>query len=188
MQRTTKEIFPFAFSRRSTQSRFQNTIFLAWRGVSRMRSRLLSRLRRTMHIWRGSLGSFFGHIRSQSSTELGNVYLGQEFLCSLDGSFELNPRTIARSEYIRLLSATQGWSDTVDLRIFLMGFDAGEEWTRHNAGILENQHPSETESWLVSLREGYGCVPARVYQQIRAFNGQTSAATPAAILGETRRD
>lgn len=162
---------------------------LDWREARRSLYRLRRHLRGTMRIWRGCWGSFLGHIRSQSPIDMGSVYLGQEFLCSSDGSYQLNPRTVARSEYIQAVLATLEWPDTVDLRIFLMGFDAGEEWTRHSEGISGKLHPSETaESWLRPLTQSYGHIPTRAYQRIKAFNDPTSRVTPASITGITRDD
>lgn len=192
MQQTTRhqEASSFASSRHSKQDHSQHTRFLDWSKVFRPLSQLRRHLRRTMHIWGGSLGSFFGHIRIQSATKRVSVYLGPEFLKPTHaGCLELNSRTIARAEYIRALSAMYPWVDIADLRVFLMGFDAGEEWTHYSMGIVRKGHPSEMESWLDLTIESYGRIPDKVIQQIKAFNDQTSdAATPAAIAGVTRKD
>ena len=46
------------------------------------------------------------------------------------GCYVANRRTTARVEGIRKFLATHPWVDSVDLRIFLSGFDAGEEYYR----------------------------------------------------------
>jgi hypothetical protein len=45
-----------------------------------------------------------------------------------DGCYRANERTIARGEGIKRLQAKHRWVDTVDLQMFLEGFDAGEEY------------------------------------------------------------
>ena len=44
------------------------------------------------------------------------------------GCYQANTRTLARAEGIKRLQATRPWADIEDLRIFLEGFDAGEEY------------------------------------------------------------
>jgi hypothetical protein len=51
-----------------------------------------------------------------------------------DGLLTPEPRDIARIEGIERLLAMHPWSDTVDLRMYLIGFDAGERWASHNPG------------------------------------------------------
>jgi len=47
---------------------------------------------------------------------------------SLGQRFVPNERTLARAEGIETLRSTHKWVDTVDCRLFLMGFDAGEKY------------------------------------------------------------
>jgi hypothetical protein len=130
------------------------------------------------------LDSFFGHIRIQSATERVSVYFGPEFLeQSHAGCLELNTRTIARAEYTRALSAMYPWADTADLRVFLMGFDAGEEWAHCSMGNPRRKHPTEMKSWL-DLTESIGRVPQKVSEQARAFNDRTFDATSAVARAE----
>jgi len=87
-----------------------------------------------------------------------------------------------------LLATRQfSWADTVDLRIFLAGFDAGEQWTRHTTG-KERGIQSELESWLTPAQKDFGYIPQFVDQEISADKGQISDATPAAIAGVTGSD
>lgn len=124
--------------------------------------------------------SLRGHICIQPPTELwAGVSLGQEFLCRSDKCPQLNPRTIARAEYRQMLRAIYPWVDSVDLRLFLMGFDAGEEWTNHSNGSSGAGRPSEIESWLNLAAQNHGYVPDRIHERIRAFNEQILDATPA---------
>jgi hypothetical protein len=78
-------------------------------------------------IWSGAARSFVWHIRIQSSKETPHVDLGPVFLRSPDGSFLESLGTRARAEGIRNLSAKYPWVDMVHRRIFLEGFDAGEQ-------------------------------------------------------------
>lgn len=78
--------------------------------------------------WYAAFRSFRGHIRIQSATVGGRVDLG----CAVqleDGCYQANTRTLARAAGIEKLQAIHRWVDIVDLRIFLMGFEAGEEYS-----------------------------------------------------------
>jgi hypothetical protein len=167
---------------------FQYTRFLYWRAIRRSLSRIRQYLQGTMQILFRSLGSLHGHIGIQSPTEFWiGVNLGQEFLSQSDKRPRLNPRTTARAEYRQMLRAIYPWIDSVDLRIFLMGFDAGEEWVCDSMGSSEERRPSENESWLDLATQAYGYVPDRVRQRIKKFDDQTSDGTPVAISGVTSK-
>lgn len=72
--------------------------------------------------------SWVGHIRSQSPTKRNEVGAGPAFERDQDGGYRENLRTKYRVSCIENLSATHPWVDRIDLRNFLLGFDAGEEW------------------------------------------------------------
>ena len=85
-----------------------------------------------------------------------------------------------------MLLAKYSWADTVDLRIFLMGFDAGEQWQLHNP---YSEAEKQTErSWLSLAEKEFGSVSNKLAQAISEYSGQTSDAIPAAIAGVTRKD
>jgi len=67
-------------------------------------------------------------------------------------------------------------------RISLMGFDAGEQGTRHSAGSPREKHQDEIGSWLDLADSDYGYVPDRVRERIKAFNAQQSDATTRAAI------
>jgi hypothetical protein len=46
----------------------------------------------------------------------------------------VNTGTLALAACIESLSATYPWADIVDLRILLIGFDAGERWILDTMG------------------------------------------------------
>jgi len=75
----------------------------------------------------------------------------------------------------------------VDLRVFLMGFDAGEEWS-HRTCSGKAANSQVEDSWLNLASQRLGHVPDRVHQAISADSDQTSVVTPAAIAGVTRND
>lgn len=112
-------------------------------------------------IWRAAIRSCYGRIRIQSPTELLDSGAGSAFRRDPTGCLRPNTRTLARSCYIEMLSATYGWVDIVDLRIFLMGFDAGEQWTRHTMGSEPKNKP-EISSWLNLAENKLGSVASRV--------------------------
>jgi hypothetical protein len=72
--------------------------------------------------------------------------LGPASLLLPDGT-GAQPRTVARELYIEALWAIYPWADIPDLHIFLMGFDAGEQWTRHTSDS-ERKTPASPDSWL----------------------------------------
>ncbi len=63
----------------------------------------------------------------QFATATKRVDLGPS-LAFQDGYYAANKRTQARAEGIKRLLANHMWADSLDLRIFLEGFDAGEEY------------------------------------------------------------
>lgn len=144
-------------------------------------------LRDALHILFSSFRSFRGHISLQSPREAYGPSLGKAFVRGEDQSLQRNSRTLARSFYIEMLWANMPWIDMVDLRIFLMGFDAGEEW-RHHTDSGKATNSQAEDSWLNLVSQQFGYVPNRVRQAINADNGQTSDVTPAAIAGVIRND
>lgn len=124
---------------------------------------LLIRLRRKWIIIRLAFGSLLGHIRLQPSTTI----------LSLPGPIhrygQVWPRGahsyIARSFYRQMVSHLYPWADTVDLRLFLMGFDAGEQWLLHISG-KEECKPQEN-SWLALAETEFGYVPDLVNQWVK---------------------
>ena len=79
-----------------------------------------------------SLRRFLYRIRNIQTYK--TVDLGPAFQRLPDGSFGECARTHARSLGTDKLLARYGWADTEDARIFLEGFDAGEEWILRTQG------------------------------------------------------
>jgi len=178
-----------SFSLSQKQKRVPLRKIIGWRAASRiLLARLQDYLETSKCIWIAAFRSFRAHIRTQSAKGGIGVYMGLALVETPSGSFEPNPRTIARSLYIEMLQATHAkWADSVDLRIFLMGFDAGEQWTLHR-GDKELCLQADHSSWLDLAEKKSGRVIDRVTQEIKDFNDQTSVVTPAAIAGVTRND
>jgi hypothetical protein len=80
-----------------------------------------------LYIWRDAVCSFRGHIHTQSAKGRATVTFGPWFE-NHQGHLRRNKRTLARRLYTEKLLAIRPWVDSQDLQIFLMGFDAGEEW------------------------------------------------------------
>jgi hypothetical protein len=103
-------------------------------------------------IWRiysAAIRSCRARIRLQSPIEIFRVGTGPAFAVGPDQSLQPNIRTLARACYIEMLSATLDWADIVDFRTFLMGFDAGEQWTHHTQRS-EQQTAIEPLTWVSS--------------------------------------
>lgn len=89
-----------------------------------------------MYIVRGVFHSALVRIRLLCAKEGTHVDLGPAPMVLNDGS-RTNTRTRSRAEGIQMLLAKYYWADSLDLRIFLDGFDAGEEFGK--------AHPTNTE-------------------------------------------
>lgn len=89
---------------------------------------LLYHRRRTRRIWVSAFRSFREHIRLQyaKGSELGD--LGPASLLNEDGNLAENTRIAPRILYTEKWLSACPWADSVDLEIFLMGFDAAEQW------------------------------------------------------------
>lgn len=104
-----------------------------WR-VSR---RLRKRCQAVCCIWKSAFRSFLGHIRIQSTTAIPYTSFGPVYRETPDGCLVPDTRTQCRSSSTSILETTFPWLDQVDRKLFLMGFDAGEQWGRHNSDTGE---------------------------------------------------
>lgn len=77
--------------------------------------------------WCAVLHSFRAHIRIQCAKKGERVHVGPAYRCQ-DGHLCPDERTEARAEGIETMLATHPWADSADLKVFLMGFDAGEKF------------------------------------------------------------
>jgi hypothetical protein len=87
--------------------------------------------------------SLHGRIWLQFAKGLQGVSLGPRYHLK-----NLNVQTAARRLYTKRLSEILPWIDFQDLRIFLMGFEAGEEFACCNAGKQWIQKIGLASSWL----------------------------------------
>lgn len=83
-----------------------------------------------LRIWCGAFRSLIGHIESQSARVPFSVDFGPALQVGANGQYQPNERTLARALCTEKLRAIYPWVDTVDLRVFLMGFDEGERCAR----------------------------------------------------------
>ena len=98
------------------------------------------RLGRSWRIWRGAFRSCLGHIRTQSAKGQVGALVGPHGHLGAR-----NARTLVRTLYTQKLAATRPWVDSQDLEIFLMGFDAGEQWILRKQDKEVDKH-TESES------------------------------------------
>lgn len=95
------------------------------------------------------LRSVHAHISHQFATKGTRVDLGVS--CQFrDGCWQANTRTRARGEGIKKLLANHAWADSLDLHIFLSGFDAGEEYCNEIRSLeldtLESRNAQKTRN------------------------------------------
>jgi hypothetical protein len=147
---------PFCFQRRG---RFPHTLPVAWRAAKhRARLRLL-RFWVALCIWKTAFRSSYGHIEFERAREYGPVLLGHAFRVLPCGHLVRHERTEACSTGIKNLKATFGdWLPRLDRQIFLMGFEAGEEF------VLRMSSKDYIESYLAPARGG-NSMPALGTQQ-----------------------
>lgn len=126
-------------------------------------------LRGIWRIWVSSVRSFRGHMSLQSPREPYGLSVGKVFVRGEGRSLRRNTRTLARAFCIEMLSANLPWVDTIDLRIFLMGFDAGEEWNHHMGNGNQTANSEADDSWLDLASRTFGYVPDRVHQGLLYF-------------------
>jgi hypothetical protein len=101
-------------------------------------------LRQKLCIWRAAFRSLRGHIRTQSAKGQVAVRLGPH---SYQGARDA--RTLVRTLYMQKLLAILPWADSQDLKIFLMGFEAGETFLADSSGKLSPEQLSALESsWI----------------------------------------
>lgn len=103
-------------------------------------SRALSGLSLWMRKWYAVARSFRGHIHIQFSTRTGRVDLGPVFRRQGE-RYVANERTRARASGIDKLLATFRWADSADRHIFLLGFEAGEEFGKERPTDCSEDSP-----------------------------------------------
>lgn len=101
--------------------------------VQRVQSHaLLRRLRGVLLnvwcIWKTAFRSFRGHIQIQSTKVFPYTDFGLALRRLPDGRLLPDERTESRSSHTSRLEAKYPWVDAVDRQLFLLGFDAGEQW------------------------------------------------------------
>jgi hypothetical protein len=72
------------------------------------------------------------------------------------------------------------WADLADLQMFLMGFEAGEQWAYRSEDNQTYTAP-QIASWLLLANK-------EVDQAIKAAKGQTSEVIPAEMRGHATRN
>jgi hypothetical protein len=101
----------------------------------------------------------YGHIEFERARDYAPNRIGRAFRVLPDQTLVPRERTEARSSGIRTLEATFGdWLSQLDRQIFLMGFEAGEEF------VLRMGSTGYIESYLAPFRGGNSMPPAATQQ------------------------
>jgi hypothetical protein len=130
-----------------SENRGSRKQWLGWLDIGRSRRLAWARWVNMWCIWCAASRSLYGHIRIQFPIRPPTVDLGPSVL--RDGILQPTTRALARHEYIQKLLAIYPWVDIVDLRIFLMGFDAGEQWAD---GTIGTRVGIQAATWLTSAK------------------------------------
>lgn len=81
-----------------------------------------------LYRWYAAFRSFRAHIRIQSP-RMGSYFDLGPLGHFRDGRYQNHERIQFRAEGIEKLRAKSPWVDSVDCRVFLLGFDAGEKYS-----------------------------------------------------------
>lgn len=103
--------------------------------VSRLQFCLVTRWLRIWYALKIAGRSFRGHMRILLAKKYWAVDLGPLFQPLPDGCFDENSRTRSRRLGIEAIKQSHPWANTVDLEIFLQGFDWGERYALDIGGI-----------------------------------------------------
>lgn len=163
--------YPSAPSRRG-----HGKAYLWWRQLKRLQRLLRLRLLCSWYIWRNAHNSCRGHIRKQSPRELPFVDYGPCLESDDSGWYQPNKRTNARKRYTQMLSAIHPWLDMVDRQMFLMGFDAGEQWSlcTMGNGLCKRHQDVDKDSWLALAEKEFGHVPVLVDKWVKKTTPEQS--------------
>jgi hypothetical protein len=109
--------------------------------------------------WCTALRIAYGHIEFERARDFDLLDTGRAFGVLADRSLVPHERTEARTRGIQTLKATfRDWLPQLDRQIFLMGFDAGEQF------VLRMGSENYTETFLAPIWSG-NFMPPQVVQQ-----------------------
>ena len=90
--------------------------------------------------WEGR--SLVGRIQTLLSRKQWGVTTGPDTVCLLDGRVLKNRRTAVRKRGIEELVSRYPWASTIDLQMFLDGFDLGERYGQSSLGTAAPDRPA----------------------------------------------
>jgi hypothetical protein len=131
----------------------------AWRVAKyRVRRRVLRWLL-LAYKWCTAYRTAYGHIEFQRARDYGPTRIGPAFRVLHDQSLVPHERTEARTAGIQTLKARLGdWLPQLDLQIFLIGFEEGEDF------VLRMGSTGYSESFLTPVKGGNSMPPLAVQQ------------------------
>jgi hypothetical protein len=115
------------YLRKDSLHEFLYKRYSGWQRVKYSLVRMQDRLLEIVYILRASFRSFRGHSRIQLATGMIAVTGVTTHSEPLDSP--TNAHTLSRSQCTRDLLAKHPWVDSVDIRMFLMGYRAAEKAT-----------------------------------------------------------
>lgn len=118
----------------------------------------LLRWRRTQRIWVSTLRSSREHIRLQYAREPELGDLGPAVQVDGHGNLVENTRIAPRILYTEKWLSVCPWTDSVDLEIFLMGFDAAEQWYGSSGTRSDYRHDVQS-AWPPPLASLDAIIP-----------------------------
>jgi hypothetical protein len=95
-----------------------------------------------LYRWRAAFRSFRAHMRIQSP-KMGNHFDLGPLGRVQDGRYQNYERIQSRAVGIETLRSKSPWVDSVDIRLFLWGWDAGE---KYSMGLMDRPAPNTPDA------------------------------------------
>ena len=141
---------------------FPRRLPLAWRALKHRARHCVLGWMTLAYKWSTAFRIAYGHIEFERARDYSPSRIGPAFRVLRDQSLAPHERTEARIAGIRTLEATFGdWLPQLDRQIFLMGFEAGEEF------VLRMGSTTYIESFLAPTGCGDSKLPLAIQQSAK---------------------